>query len=84
MFPLIAYEIIGVARHPAFGPVSPKGVIAQTIACGAQASVSAAGSQPGSDARGDGDTTTTSASTPSRASALRSPSSTTIVRFDAW
>ena len=66
MYPLMAYEIIGVARHPAFGPVSPKGVIAQTIAYGAQSRVSAAGSQPGSDAPGDGDTTTTSASAPSR------------------
>jgi hypothetical protein len=84
MYPPIAYEINGVARHPACGPVSPKGVIAQTIACGAQARVSVAGSQPGSDERGDGDTTTTSASVPSRASALGLPSSSTIVRFDAW
>ena len=42
------------------------------------------GIPPGQRTRGDGDTTTTSASAPRRASRLRSPSSITIARFDAW
>src|SRR4029077_187995 len=84
MLPPIANDTIGVAAQSALGPVSTEGVIAQTTTFGAHVREAASGSQPGTGAWRDGETTTTSAPAPSSSHRPRSSVPTVMLRFDAW